>query len=98
MSTEPQLGSTPERTDPTQEPAGIPSPSVTKSETVRATLAGEDYLAFHDLRGRLVFPGKLTDRQMDEQITLLAVRLLHREIHKKVRDGVVFVPAELDKI
>ncbi|MBU1664904.1 MAG: hypothetical protein KKG92_05840 [Gammaproteobacteria bacterium] len=67
----------------------------TKQKNIRITLEGPEYLTFHELVGRLVFPQKMTERQTDEEVVKLALRHLYGMVADRVHDGDTFVPVGL---
>lgn len=67
----------------------------TKQKNIRITLEGPEYLAFHELVGRLVFPQKMTERQTDEEVVKLALRHLYGLVADRVHDGGTFVSVGL---
>ena len=76
---------------------GAPAPvssSVTKSKTIRVKLEGENYLAFHNVSGRVVFPKKMSERASDEELIKVAIRLLQEKVEEKLASGEKFVSAE----
>ena len=69
-----------------------------KQKVIRAELAGQAYLDFNEDTARLVFDGKMTDRQQEEATVLLGLQLLHRLIRQKVESGQSFVYARVEDL
>ncbi|MBI5330030.1 MAG: hypothetical protein HZB71_05395 [Betaproteobacteria bacterium] len=68
----------------------VPS-SATKQKSIRITLEGAEYLAFHELVGRLVFTRRMTERQTDEEVVKTGLRVLFAQVGERTRDGETFV-------
>jgi hypothetical protein len=74
-------------------PATI-KPSFTKSKNVRATLTGQDFLSFHEISGRVEFASNIGDRAADEELVKIAIRLLKKEIDRRLQNGEQFIMAD----
>lgn len=75
-------------------PLVTPKALVSRTRTVRAILTGEDFLAFHEISGRVVFHSGMSVRDADEELVKIAIRRLKREIDERLKDGEVFISAE----
>ena len=67
---------------------------ITKTKAIRIKLEGEKYLAFHNLTGRVVFKGKMNEKQTDAALIHLALSLLMDKIDKRLKSGEKFILAE----
>lgn len=80
----------PDNTQP--QPAALLS-RVTKSKSIRIKLEGDDFLDFHNISGRIVFPEKLSERALDEALVKIALRRLKSEIEFRLNNGEQFISA-----
>lgn len=70
------------------------SKAATKSRSVRVILDGEDYLNFHHIAGRLCFPEKMSDRMEEEEILRVALKMLRKEVDRRIAQGDQFIDSE----
>ena len=69
-----------------------------KTETVRITFEGEDYLKFNNLFSRLIFKNKLSEKKSKEGVIKLAFDCLGLLSDKLVNSGVSFIHADASNI
>jgi len=50
-------------------------PQVTVSRVLRATVSGDDFLDFHAITGRVVFPAKISERAAEEVLLLSLIHI-----------------------
>lgn len=69
-----------------------------KSEVVKFTLVGEDYLRFNELNARLIFGKGSNDRKNKECAAKLGMELLYRAVASATSTEKPFVKADLDSL
>jgi hypothetical protein len=64
---------------------------ITKSELIKVSLSGNNYLDFHSIAARVVFNEKLSKRTEYEEIVKIALKRLKNDLDEKYLAGEQFV-------